>query len=318
MGFRGRTAAVLFLVLAAAVLVYWRRGDINSLDSNPKLVAVTFDHGPGPDGPFFSKAERIRRLLAVLADKKIPQTANFTVASELSDEQTVELLKTFQARGNLIANHSDEHLTLSKIDSVKFKSDLESADKKLAEKFSLTKWFRFPFLDQGDTPLKVEQARSALRDLGYLHGYVTINDYDWLIDDMVIEALSKGEKIDFQALEKLYLEHMDECVEFYERLAREQLRRSHKHILLLHMTDVTVMYLDRLIDQMRKSGWEFIPVSDAYTDPIAQQLPPAVPTPDGQVADLARAAGYKGPIRPKPMRIRPLHDRFVSEVVENH
>ena len=73
---------------------------------------------------------------------------------------------------------------------------------------------------------------------------------------------------------------------FFDDLARKTFGRSPVHVMLLHETDVTAMFLPRLIAALKADGWTMVPVDEAYADPIAG-LQPKVPSAQGTIVELA-------------------------------
>lgn len=90
-----------------------------SIDPNKKMVALTFDDGPGP----YTKA-------IVDCLKENNARATFFVLGERIDTYDDELAYTFK-HGNEIANHSYSHPTLTSLSSSKIKSEISKTDKKV-------------------------------------------------------------------------------------------------------------------------------------------------------------------------------------------
>ena len=112
--------------------------------------------------------------------------------------------------------------------------------------------------------------RAALRERGLLNGYVTVDNFDWAIDDLARKAVEAGTEIDLPALGALYVETIVDTANFNDRVARETLGRSPAHVLLLHETDLNALFVADLVAGLRAAGWTIVTMDEAYADPIAR------------------------------------------------
>jgi hypothetical protein len=136
-----------------------------------------------------------------------------------------------------------------------------------------------------------------LTSLDYTNGYVTVDTWDWYIDKKCRDAAKKGLEIDTIALGRIYVETLWEAVQFYDNMAKEILGYSPKHILLLHENDLAALFIDDLVNLLRKRGWEIISPMEAYNDPIADRVPDVLYNNQGRVAAIAVEQEYDGPLR---------------------
>lgn len=90
-----------------------------SIDPDKKMVALTFDDGPGP----YTQA-----IINCL--KKNNGRATFFVVGERIDTYSDELESAFK-NGNEIANHTYSHPNLTKLNKTKIKSEISKTDKKV-------------------------------------------------------------------------------------------------------------------------------------------------------------------------------------------
>ena len=90
-----------------------------SIDPDKKMVALTFDDGPGP----YTQA-------IVNCLKENNARATFFVLGERIDTYDDELASAFK-NGNEIANHSYSHPNLTKLSESKIKSEISKTDKKV-------------------------------------------------------------------------------------------------------------------------------------------------------------------------------------------
>jgi hypothetical protein len=148
--------------------------------------------------------------------------------------------------------------------------------------------FRYPFLDEGRSVSARDSIRDALAGLQLKNGYVTIDNYDWYLNNLLREAVDAKKKIHLEKLKKVYVDHIYNSIVFYDSIGRAVLGRSPKHVLLLHENDLSASFLGDLLDELELKGWKIISPPEAYNDPIATQIPDVLFNGQGRVAAIAR------------------------------
>ena len=98
-----------------------------------------------------------------------------------------------------------------------------------------------------------------------------MDNFDWAINGILVKAAEEKKVIDHAKASALYVDTLEQAIEFYDALAKKTLKRSPKHILLLHENDAAALFLPDLIARLRSKGWKIISPQDAYKDPIAKQ-----------------------------------------------
>jgi len=173
-------------------------------------------------------------------------------------------------------------------------ADLDKAESWLSGQPGHRAWYRFPYLDEGNRDLdKRDAVRIALRDRGLQNAYVTIDNYDWYIDTLASTAKAEQQPMNMENLRTLYVETLVQAANFYDDIAVQTLGRSPAHVLLLHETDLAALYVDDLVDGLRKEGWEIITIDEAYADPIAFIEPDTQFLGSGRVAAIAHTRGWQ-------------------------
>ena len=280
-------AKLVLAVLLAAIAVPAAAQDV-------KRIALSFDDVPRHPGGFMTPDQRTVRLIAGLADAGVEQAAFFVTTGNLEDDYGAggeARIRAYVAAGHVIGNHSHSHTWLWNGDAAAYIADLDKAEAWLADKPGKRPWYRFPYLDEGRDPVRRDALRAALRERGLLNGYVTVDNFDWAIDDLARKAVEAGTEIDRAALGKLYVETIVQTVDFNDRIARETLGRSPAHVLLLHETDLNALFIVDLVAGLRAAGWTIVTMDEAYRDPIARMEPDTLYLGGGRVAALANVAG---------------------------
>lgn len=259
-------------------------------------IAITFDDAPRDAGPFQPVTERTSALIDALETGGVEGAMFFATTRNLEargEEGEARLIRYVEA-GHVLANHSHAHGSANRMPAEEFLADVERAQNRLAGFAGNTPYFRFPFLNEGETEEKRDAIRAGLEALGLNQGYVTIDNYDWYLQALFDEAVRTGEPLDLDAWQRIYVEVLMAAVEHYDDMARRILDRSPAHVLLLHENDLAALFIDDLAAALRADGWDIIPALEAYEDPIAERPPDTLLLGQGRVAALAAEAGTPG------------------------
>jgi peptidoglycan/xylan/chitin deacetylase (PgdA/CDA1 family) len=260
-----------------------------------KRIALSFDDVPRHAGAFFTPDERTTALIAALDQAGVEQAAFFVTTGNLDLPHGAggeDRVAAYVAAGHVIANHSQGHFWLHRTPTEDYIADLDRAAAWLAGRPGYRPWFRFPYLDEGREDVARRDAlRAALRERGLANGYVTVDTYDWFLDDMVNEATAAGRNIDRDGLRDLYVESLVGAANFAEAIAVDTLGRSPAHVILLHETDIAALYIDDAVAALRADGWEIVTADEAFSDPIAAIEPDTSFLGAGRIAGIAHARG---------------------------
>ena len=260
-----------------------------------KRIALSFDDVPRTAGAFMTPGQRTERLIATLRRARVRQVAFFVNPEHLQEpygEGGEARIAAYVAAGHVIGNHSFSHPSLSQIGPDAYVADIDQAAAWLNGRRGFRPWFRYPYLDEGQRiPAWRDQVRAALARRHLQNAYITVDSYDWFLDDLANRARQAGLAMDMNALRDLYVRLIVEAADFQEALAQATLHRSPIQVTLMHETDLEAMYLGDAVAALRAHGWEIVPVDLAYRDPIAAREPNAAYLGGGRIAALANEAG---------------------------
>ncbi len=253
-------------------------------------IALTFDDAPPAAGALYTGEERTERIIEALAKNNVSEAAFFVLTGGINDKTSKRLMRYTEA-GHILANHSNRHLWIHQAGTSAYIQDIAIADSILKKLPGYTKWYRYPYLDEGRTAGARDSIRAALDSLQLSNGYVTVDNYDWYLNSLLTAALSEKRNIRMEELRTVYIDHIYNSILFYDGIAMKHLGRSPKHVLLLHENDVAALFLGDLIVYLKSKGWKIISPRIAYQDDIATRIPDVLFNGQGRVAPIAREQG---------------------------
>ncbi len=256
-----------------------------------KRIALSFDDAPRVDGAIFSGEQRTTALIKALQSAATGPVVFFVKTAHLSMTKGVARIERYAEAGHLIANHTHSHAWLSRTDTDDYIADFDYAETLLAAFSNRRAWMRFPYLDEGTRLAKRDAVRFALNERGLANGYVTVDNYDWYLDQQWQAAVRAGRSVDRKALRDAYVDLLLGAVSFYDDIATNTFGRSPAHILLLHENDMAAMFIGDLVAALRARGWTIISPDEAYRDPLNAMIPQTLINRQGRVAALAVDAG---------------------------
>lgn len=256
------------------------------------LISITIDDPETTTTGGLSGIEKTSALLETL-DKYGLKAALFVCGKRVDNPEGKIILAKWNDKGHMICNHSYSHSYYhsKKISTENFEYDFLRCDSIINTAPGFAKFFRYPFLKEGDTKEKRDDFRNFLIQNGYRNGYVTIDASDWYIDSRINDTLKSVPDFDITPLRDYYLQHIYSRAMFYDSLALAITGRHIKHTLLLHHNALNAKHLGELIEYFISKGWKFVNASDAYTDEIYSRQPDILPAGESLIWALAKETG---------------------------
>ena len=272
------------------------------------VVALTFDDMPAGGGLHVGETRTgiAARLAGELKASRVKGVYAFVNAVDVANDPDMQqALRLWLAAGMKIGNHTWSHPALDDATAEAFEHEI-ALDEPLLRQYDPAgdwHWFRYPYLEEGNTVTKREQVRGWLGAHHYRIAEVTLNfqDDDW--DDPYGRCLARRDDAAIAWLKQSYMENAREFLR--EGREEEIIAFGHEvpNVLLLHETDFTTLMLPSLMRLLRSQGFRFASLSKVERNPV-YLLDPAAPDPGGgsltnQVMD-ARHLRYP-PFRPEPV-----------------
>jgi peptidoglycan/xylan/chitin deacetylase (PgdA/CDA1 family) len=253
-------------------------------------IAITMDDFNVYDTPALSGAARNQAILDAL-DKYNIKAGLFVNGKYLVDEKNLALLRLWDERGHMIANHTYSHRYYPRADFQEFTQDILRNEALLKQFSHYRKYFRFPYLKEGNTAEQRDRMRAFLSAHDYRNGHVTVDASDWYVDDRLRERLKKNPQADTAPYREFYLSHVWERAAYYDDLARKVLGHTVRHTLLVHHSVLNGMFLGDVLQMFKRKGWKLISAEKAYADPVFSKAPSIVPAGESLIWALAKETG---------------------------
>jgi peptidoglycan/xylan/chitin deacetylase (PgdA/CDA1 family) len=257
------------------------------VSAGAQQIAFTFDdlpaHGPLPPGE--TRMEVATQLIKALKKAHMPPIYGFVngVAVEQHPE-TGAVLSAWREAGNPLGNHTWSHMNLNQNSLMQYEEDTEKNVSLLAlqMKDADWKWFRYPFLAEGDTAAKKMGFRVYLAEHGYRIAGVTASfaDYEW--NEPYARCSAKGDRRAIRWLEKSYLAAADEDIGYRRAMSQQLYGREIPYVLLMHIGALDARMAPRLFKLYQSRGFSFVTLEEAEKDPFYKYDvdPKLLPGPD--------------------------------------
>lgn len=219
-----------------------------------------------------AERERITRgMLDVLRKHKVPAVAFVTWDRVLSPAD-LDLLRLWGEAGHELGNHTFHHLNYTRTAPKEYLADAEQARKEIAGLAGRpVRFFRFPFLREGDTEAKLDAARAWLAESGQRNVPVTLDNQDWSFEEPWVLARRKGDEAAMARVAEEFHESLHLDIRHHEETGDELFGRPVAQVLLLHGTDVGAAQWDRLFTWLEQRGYRFATADEVLADPALSE-----------------------------------------------
>ncbi|GAA5445962.1 hypothetical protein Misp06_04169 [Microbulbifer sp. NBRC 101763] len=283
--------------------------------ANAKQLAITFDDAPRKADGYFDGPTRAKMLIDSLKEHQIGKVTFFSNTRFL-DKEGLERMRLYDRAGHIIGNHTHSHPNFLNTELPTYQKEFLQAHQLLQQFDNFKPYFRFPYLREGETVEKRDGMRNLLQEHNYLNAYITLNNYDWYIEELFQTAVKDGNPVDLERLSNFYVDVLMASINYYDDMAIKNLGRSPKHVILLHEMDITALFIGDLAQRLRLEGWEIISLEEAYQDPIADyQLGQPIKYNPGRIGEIALAKGQKKNLWHYTLDESYLEKRFKQEVL---
>jgi peptidoglycan/xylan/chitin deacetylase (PgdA/CDA1 family) len=243
-------------------------------------VLVTVDDLPiaagrlHPDDP--GRERLTRDLLAVLRKHDI-KAVGFVTWRNVRDAAGERLLDLWLKDGHELGNHSYTHPDYPRTETEAYVADMEKARATLGAFLEARgrrlRYFRFPFLREGDTTAKLARMREWLQATGQRSVPVTIDTQDWSFEEPWVTAERKADTAHLARLAEDYQHALRLQALLYTAAGDALFERPTPQVLLIHANAVGAAQWDALFTWMKGRGFRFAPPDEVLADPALAETP---------------------------------------------
>lgn len=280
------TSSVILLTWWAVLLPDWTAfatATERKLDSQAKTVAITVDDLPGAvpgQGSWeavgtLGELQRINRSIPQIFRSHHVPAVGFVNEWKLQvkgeRDARVALLQSWLDAGLALGNHTYSHAGFQSMPLAQYEDEVIRGEVVTAALMKAAgkeeKYFRHPFLMTGPTSQAKAAFESFLKERGYRVAPVTVNDEDYIFNDVLGIALEEKDKQLAEKTKSAYLEYVNRVFDYYEGVSRSLFHRNISQILLIHDSALSAECLDELLTNLDHRGYRFGSLNEALSDP---------------------------------------------------
>ena len=238
-------------------------------------IAITIDDLPlvaskmDSPGNQQRSTERFMKIIEAFTENKVPATG-FVIAGAIEKGQW-EFLEKFHEAGLALGNHTYSHHSLNQMGAEKYIADVERADKVLAPILTEPRYFRYPYLAEGNKTSK-PQVLEYLAEHDYIVAPVTIDSKDYEFNAQLYKIRYRDRENYLPKIKKRYLDYIWKATLKAEKKADG---KPVKQILLIHANLLNSYLLGDIIQMYKQNGYQFITLTEALKNPAPAIVFPA-------------------------------------------
>jgi peptidoglycan/xylan/chitin deacetylase (PgdA/CDA1 family) len=273
-------------------------------------LAITFDDLPfnGAPAADTTRAGVVRDVLAVLGKFELTGVYGFVNAQALEgNADGAEALKRWVAGGQRLGNHTYSHADLHALTVDSYLEDVRRDEPvlELLADGDTWRWFRYPYLHEGDSMDKYTAVRARLRERGYRTAQVTMEFGDYLWNDAYARCASRADDAAMSWLRASYLAAAAAEIEAERRAAQVLFGRDISHVMLLHLGAFSSRILPDLLELVRRQGFHFVTLEEAQRDAAYDFAPAGAGPHEGALLHQWMTARA---LKPPPAPARPMRE----------
>jgi peptidoglycan-N-acetylglucosamine deacetylase len=249
-----------------------------AVPAHAQEMAITFDdlpaHGEKPAG--ITRLDIAQSILATLQRERMPPTFGFINGKRVEDDaSSPAVLDAWRTAGQPLGNHTWSHVDFDKVTPGQFIADAAEVEPLLQQLMGKEDWhwFRYPYLDEGDTLPKRRAARAWLAAQGYKIAEVSMDFEDYLWNAPYARCMDQHDDASIARLHNSYLSVANQYYGVFRQLSHMVYGRDIKYVLLMHVGAFDANMLPELLALYRSKGVTFISLADAMSDPAYRDDP---------------------------------------------
>jgi peptidoglycan/xylan/chitin deacetylase (PgdA/CDA1 family) len=240
-------------------------------------LALTFDDLPlnGALAQGTTEVDLVRQTVRILERKKAVTFGFINAAKLESNPNGAKALQLWVDGRQRVGNHSYSHVDLNTHSIEDYGADILRNEPvlMLLSGDRDWRWFRYPYLREGDSPEKRAGVRAFLRQHSYAIAQTTIDYEDYLWNSPYARCADRRDTKAIERLRATYLEAARAAIEASRHMSNTVFGRDINHVLLLHLGAFTPDILPRLLALLGERGFELVTLEEAQADSAFQTDP---------------------------------------------
>lgn len=213
-------------------------------------IAITVDDLPshGTTVNQFDRLTIAKNFVELFCTSKLPPITGFANFGLLEkDKKNEEIIKGWIMSGNFLGNHTYSHFDLREINQFDFIADIEKNERAMRRHVGMSKYkfFRYPYLLEGDTKEKLNYIKEYLQKNNYKVAPVTIDFLDFLWNDPVCKCLSRGDNHGITFLKEVYVATAIQKIISSRDISIRIFGRNIKQVMLIHIGIASMFFLKK-------------------------------------------------------------------------
>jgi peptidoglycan/xylan/chitin deacetylase (PgdA/CDA1 family) len=272
---------VVWIFGAAALVCAGASRTGQGIQPAQRTIAVTVDDLPGaiPGNDFamgeLKELQRINRTIPAILKAHHAWAIGFINERKLQvqgeRDARAELLQMWLDAGLTLGNHTFSHADFQTTPLAQYEDETIRGEvvttALLKARGQTEKYFRHPYLNTGPTAEAKTAFEAFLKERGYTIAPVTVEDADYVFNDVLGQATEKKDKKLAARAKKEYLEFADTSLDYSEGLSRSLFGREIPQTLLIHDNQLNSECLDALLTKIEKRGYKFVSLDQVLSDP---------------------------------------------------
>src|SRR5215469_1028708 len=272
---------VMFTATAAALWTNGLEKGITEADQAERRVAVTVDDLPGAipatptaNGELRDLQRYNEAIPAILKAHHAPAIGfvnekKLNVAGER--DARAALLQRWMDAGLELGNHTYSHANFNKVSLPEMEDEtirgevITRSVMKAAGKSE--SYFRYPYLFTGPTQELKEAFETFLKSRGYKNAPVTVDNADYMFNDILCDALSRRDSKLAEQTKREYLQFAQTEFDYFEEASRKLFGHEIPQVFLMHDNEIDTETLDEFLVLLEKRGYQFVTLDKALADP---------------------------------------------------
>ena len=185
-------------------------------------------------------------------------------------DRRVALLERWIDAGFELGNHTYSHVNFNQVSLEEMEDETIRGEvvtrSLLAAVGRSERYFRYPYLFTGPTPELKETFEAFLRSRGYKNAPVTVDNADYMFNDILHEALAQKDGKLAERTKREYLQFAQTEFAYFEEASRKLFGREIAQVFLMHDNEINSETLDELLGLLEKRGYQFVSLDEALAD----------------------------------------------------